>query len=191
MSTLCLWCGSDVYIDDHDEANDQAHCTGPGHPEPRMFEPKAEAKAKAEAAAAAKKAWRRDLGYGIAHRLDLYNDLYQLLNNGEWAETGVIEYRYGTAHPKNYQWMIGRWGHTSQGPRKYSVTSFVGSTLGQLSHSDMNVTYRSGPGTGCFDHNAAVGYWTLDPAPADATTTSWSSFATEQGLDPTKWSLIG
>jgi hypothetical protein len=183
MNVNCSHCGTDVYVEDYDPASDSAWCHGPGHPGPRLIEPKKEA-----AAAKAKASALNPLGYGIAYELGLYDDLPQLLNTGEWADTPTVEYRYGISHPEQYAEMLKRWGHVKQGPRKYSVTSFIGSTLGQLSRST-NVTYRAGPGTGFFAYNTQVGYWTLEPVPAQTTTTSWASCATSAGIDPDDWPL--
>ena len=184
MIALCTWCGSDEFVDDYDIDNDLAYCSGPGHVEPRMFEPK-----KEQAARAAHHAARAALTDGIASQLGLYDDLPPLLNLGEWAETGVVEHRYGVVHLAEYAWMLSRWGHVAQGSRKYSVTSFIGSTLGQLCRAT-NVTHKPGPGTGFFSYNATVGYWTLEPVPAETTDMSWNRWATESGLDPATWPLL-
>lgn len=184
MNPMCSWCASDEYIDDYDAERDEAWCTGPGHPEPRMFEPKKEA-----AARAAKEKALSGLSFGIAHELGLYEDLVEVLRPGQWMETGAVEYCYGVEHPEIYRQMLDRWGHVAQSPRKYSVTSFIGSTLGQLSRWT-NVTYRSGPGTGFFSYNRWVGYWTLEPVPDDAATTSWEVLARSEGLDPSGWPLV-
>jgi hypothetical protein len=182
MIALCTWCGTDEYVEDHDVINDVAYCTGPGHAEPRMFEPK-----KEKAATDAKNALT-GLPDGIANELGMYEDLPLVLRLGEWAETGVVEYRYGISHPKEYGWMLDRWGHVFQSPRKFSVTSFVGSTLGDLSRST-NITHKPGPGTGLFSHNATLGYWTLQPVPTETVDMSWYQCATDVGLDPAVWPL--
>jgi hypothetical protein len=106
MIPMCKWCGSDLYVDDYDEASDIATCLGPGHPEPRMFEPKAE-----QAHAKAKELQLME--GGIASELGLYTDLPKLLSYGEYVDTNVVEYRYGIAHPQEYAWMLDRWGHVA------------------------------------------------------------------------------
>jgi hypothetical protein len=129
------------------------------------------------------------LADGIAADIGLYDDLPSCLSVGEWAETGVVEHRYGTIRPEQYEWMVKRWGHTAQGPRRYSVTSFIGSTLGTLSRV-INVTYKRGRGTGFFSYNADIGMWTLKPVPADAREVTWAAFAAELGHDPGDWPLL-
>ena len=184
MNLNCIVCGTDLYVDEYDAEADTAWCTGTGHPEPRLVEPKKEA-----AAAKAKSEALNPLGYGIAYELGLYDDLPDLLNVGEWADTAVVEYRYGTTHPDQYAEMLRRWGHVAQSPRRYSVTSFIGSTLGQLSRST-NVTYREGPGTGFFAYNTRIGYWTLEPIPDSTITMSWERCAGDAGIDPNTWPLV-
>ena len=130
-----------------------------------------------------------DMGIVNAGQLALYDDLPACLNPGEWAETGVVEHRYGAGHPREYRWMVDRWGHVAQGPRRYSVTSFIGSTLGALSRAT-NVTYRQGKGSGFFDYNPTIGLWTLEPVPADATVMSWATFAESLGNHARDWPLL-
>lgn len=180
MMALCVWCGTDEFAD-LDPATGVAVCHGPGHPTERMWEPKEEAKKRASRA--------NPLSDGIAAQLGLYDDLPKCLNPGEWAETGVVEHRYGAEHPREYRWMVDRWGHVAQGPRKYSVTSFIGSTLGALSRAT-NVTYRQGRGSGFFDYNPTIGLWTLEPVPDDATVMSWASFAESLGHNARDWPLL-
>lgn len=183
MIALCTWCATDEYVEDHDMVNDVAYCTGPGHAEPRMFEPR-----KEQTARVARSAALTALPDGIANELGLYEDLPALLRLGEWAETGVVEYRYGIAHPDGYKWMLDRWGHVAQSSRRFSVTVFIGSTLGALTRAT-NVTHKSGPGTGFFGYNTTLGYWTLEPVPAKTVDMSWYQCATDEGLNPEEWAL--
>ena len=183
MIATCTWCGTDAYVDEYDSENDLALCTGSGHAEPRMFEPKAE-----QATRDAKTKALSALTDGIAAGLGLYDDLPPLVNAGEWAETGLIEYRYALAHPDTYAETLQRWGHVSQGPRRYSTTSFIGSTLGQLSRAT-NISYREGTGSG-FAKGSRVGYWTQHPSADGQSEMSWEGFAAEAGLDPTVWPFI-
>jgi hypothetical protein len=179
MNVNCTVCGTDVYVEEYDAAEDTAWCVGTGHPEPRLIEPKREAAAAAIS----------PLSYGIAADYGLYDILPELLQVGEWADTATVEFRYGSAHREQYGELLARWGHVAQGPRRYSVTSFIGSTLGQLSRS-ADVTYRDGPATGFFSYNSRMGFWTLEPVPAETTTMTWERCATEAGLDPNTWPLV-
>lgn len=181
MIANCGWCASDDYIEDHNESDDIALCLGPGHDEPRMFQPKAEA--------AAKKARENSLGElsdGIAADLGLYDDLPDLLIPGEWADTPTVEYRYAREHPMTFKRLLDRWGHVSEGSTKYSTTAFIGSTLGQLSRAT-NVTHRPGQGTGLFKRNAKIGYWTLEPVPEQTHDMTWERFARLHDIDPESW----
>lgn len=179
VAITCRWCGTDEYVA-WDPANDVAICDGPAHEFQRMWEPANEPDVV-----------RPDgLGNGIAAELGLYEDLPGCLRVGEWAETGVVEHRYGAAHPREYAEMVGRWGHVCQGRRQYSVTTFIGSTLGALSRSS-GVASKKGPGTGFFSYNAGLRYWTLKPVPPDAVDVSWAAFARTIGCHPDDWPLLG
>ena len=177
---LCLWCASDEYVDDYDPSTDVASCSGPGHPETRMFQPRAE-----EAARAAQHSHLDGLPHGIAYELGLYEDLPAVLNHGEWADTIVVKYRYAIAHPTSYSEMVTRWDNDNT---RYSTSAFIGSTLGDLSRAT-NVTHRNGPGTGFFSFNNNIGHWTLEPVPQHTITMNWQEFATREGLDPDQWPL--
>jgi hypothetical protein len=86
--------------------------------------------------------------------------------------------------------MVNRWGHVAQSPRRYSVTSFIGSTLGALSREG-TVTFKPGIGTGFFSYNSRVGMWTLVPVPAATTDMTWEKLAVELGHQPGDWPLLG
>lgn len=178
MIATCRWCATDEYAE-YDATAGVALCSGPGHTEVRMWEPASEIASTTP-----------DLGDGIAAAFGLYEDLPLCLNVGEWVETGVVEHRYGTAHPREYAAMVDRWGHVAQGPRRYSVTSFIGSTLGSLCRSS-GVAHKKGPGTGFFSYNGGIGYWTLTPVPADAVDLSWAAFAPTVECHPNDWPLLG
>lgn len=178
-AVICGHCGTDEFVEviETDGGPRIAICMGPVHVEPRTWEPP-----KHPAVTPA------GLPEGIAADLGLYDVLPALLNEGEWSDTVVIEHRYALQEPTDYGWMVKRWGHVAQGPRRYSTTSFIGSTLGDLSRKT-NVTYRSGPGTGFFSYNSSIGFWTLQPVPATTVHNSWATYATGLGLDPQSWPL--
>ena len=178
MIANCSWCGTDEFAE-LDRKSGVALCVGPGHPTERMWEPKSEIVTEV-----------KTLADGIAAWLGLYDDLPTCLREGEWAETGVVEHRYGTEHPSQYRWMVDRWGHVCQGKRRYSVTTFIGTTLGALSRAT-NVTYREGKGTGFYDYNPTIGFWTIKPVPPDTVVTSWACAAVELGHQPGCWPLLG
>lgn len=181
MIVNCGQCGTDEYVE-YDPGLGVAICSGPVHPVPRMWEPR-----KPGQPGTAASDHKSD---AIAAQLGLYDDLIDFVIPGEWADTMVIEHRYGTAHPDNYKWMIDRWGHVAMGPRRYSVTAFIGSTLGALS-TWTAITYQPGRGTGFFSYNRTIGTWTIEPVPSETTLMSWERFAEEEGFSPNGWPLLG
>jgi hypothetical protein len=184
MIGTCKFCATDEYTD-FDSASGVALCNGPGHTGERMWEPESE-----RPTASSARSDRNDRSDSIAAELGLYDDLLDCLRLGEWAETGVVEHRYGTAHPSKYQSMIDRWGHCAQGPRRYSVTTYIGSTLGTLCRG-ATVTHRSGAATGFFQYNPVIGFWTLQPIQPQMVERSWATEAVELGHQPGDWPLLG
>lgn len=184
----CIMCGTEEYAT-YDPSTDDAWCDGPGHPEPRNWQPKADRDYERELRRQGRKA-RRALGGGIARELGLYEILPEILRERVWMETGVVEYLYAVGNEVGYEFMLDRWGHSCQGQRKYSTTSFIGGTLGDLSR-ETAVHHRSGPGSGVFSHNSTVGYWTLGSELDHMETWSWASFAVANGLRPERWPLAG
>ena len=65
-------------------------------------------------------------GGGIGAKLGVYEDVFLCLSPGEpWLEHRIVEHRYKELFPAAYLEMINRWGHVSQGPRRYSVKAFL------------------------------------------------------------------
>ena len=165
----CTWCGTDEYVDEYDPVDDIAWCSGPGHPKPRMFQPKVERARKREA----DDKWRY-LSNSIAAGYGLYETLPDLLVPGEWSDTHVVEHRFALTHPEIYAELLDRWGHVSQGARKYSTTSFLGSTLlplvivaaltGFLSHAAYNPGLGANDVSGGFEVDIYFFDWPTSPA---------------------------
>ena len=80
-------------------------------------------------------------GGGIGAKLGVYDDVFFCLSPGEpWLEHGIVEHRYKELCPAAYLEMIDRWGHVSQGPRRYSVTAFLTRAWSQLARDGMLAT---------------------------------------------------
>ena len=87
-------------------------------------------------------------GGGIGAKLGVYDDVFLCLSPGEpWLEHGIVEHRYKELCPAAYLEMIDRWGHVSQGPRRYSVTAFLTRAWSQLARDGILAT-KLGPATG-------------------------------------------
>src|ERR671925_2310253 len=98
-------------------------------------------------------------GGGIGAKLGVYDDVFLCLSPGEpWLEHGIVEHRYKELCPAAYLEMIDRWGHVSQGPRRYSVTAFLTRAWSQLARDGMLAT-KLGPATGLYQHNGSILYW--------------------------------
>src|SRR3712207_8320509 len=83
-------------------------------------------------------------GGGIGAKLGVYDDVFLCLSPGEpWLEHGIVEHRYKELCPAAYLEMIDRWGHVSQGPRRYSVTAFLTRAWSQLARDGRSEEHTS------------------------------------------------
>jgi hypothetical protein len=130
-------------------------------------------------------------GGGIGAKLGVYDDVFLCLSPGEpWLEHGIVEHRYKELCPAAYLEMIDRWGHVSQGPRRYSVTAFLTRAWSQLARDGLLAT-KLGPATGLYQHNGSILYWAFPPGPEAHRIRTWADFATDLGLSPYVWTLPG
>src|ERR671936_572556 len=90
--------------------------------------------------------------------------------------------------PAAYLEMIDRWGHVSQGPRRYSVTAFLTRAWSQLARDGL-LAMRLGPATGLYEHNGSILYWAFPPGPEAHRIRTWADFAADLGLSPYVWTL--
>lgn len=131
-----------------------------------------------------------DARTGIAAEFGVYDDLLECIAPDDpWLEYGIVEYRYARLRPDVYLGeFFPRWGHTCQGPRRYSVSSFLGGTLGSLFRSG-DLAWRSGPATGYWSYNHRSSYVSRPRVPAPDRMISWDEFARSNGIDPFDWPL--
>jgi hypothetical protein len=113
---------------------------------------------------------------GIAADLGLDVELPQVLGEfpGEWVEYGLVEYTYAQCNPKDFAFLVSRYGHTAIKASRYMVSSFLAGTLGILS-TDGTVLVPPGPATGRWKYNHRISWWSLSPAPAWERRRSWES----------------
>ena len=104
---------------------------------------------------------------GLAGELGLHIELPAAVGSfgGAWVEYGLIERAYALARPDDFATLIARYGHTHQAPARYTASSYLGRTLGQLAKTGY-LAYRSGPGTGRWSYDDEVGYYTAPTSPA-------------------------
>ena len=128
-----------------------------------------------------------ELGYNKAEELGLPNDLLTCLERGEpFVEYGVVEYRYATkANPVVYRQLVDDYGHTALGPKQYTASAFIASTLGRMLKEGL-VAYKPGKATGFWSYNGGISFWSLKP-PSESRPMTFETFATEKGFDPKTW----
>ena len=130
---------------------------------------------------------RHSRGFGF--ELGVYDDVFGCLSPDEpWLEHGIVEYRYKQRCPTAYRRMIDRWGHVSQGPRRYTVTAFLTRAWSRLADNGA-LDMMLGPATGLYQHNGRILYWSLPPGPEDQRILTWEYFAAELGISPYDWTL--
>src|SRR5262245_54220895 len=59
---------------------------------------------------------------GVAADLGLYDDLPKCVSDpGTFVEYGIVEYRYSTAHPSEYDHLVRTYGHRKKQPSPYTA----------------------------------------------------------------------
>jgi len=129
-----------------------------------------------------------ELTYNKAEDLGLPNDLLTCFEHGEpFVEYGIVEYRYAAkANPTVYKQLVEDYGHTSLGPKRYTASAFIASTLGRMEKEGL-LAYKSGTATGFWSYNGGISFWSLVPPSSEAPPLTFKTFATEQGFDPKSW----
>ena len=120
-----------------------------------------------------------------AEGLGLYSDLPHCLVPGEpFVEYGVVEYRFSLLRPDVYAELIDDYGHTRQGPMKYTASAFIAKAMGTLADRG-EVLYKPGRATGYWAYNSGISYWALPPGPENPNEVlTYREFAMREGLDP-------
>src|SRR5581483_10281595 len=136
-SVVCQLCALDDYLSftSLPDSAWQVICSGSSHP-PWTWIATAEAKTL-------------DVGSGIAAELGVEDKLLQCLRNeGKYEEYGIVEYRFGVAHPKEYSELVDLYGHTAlPGAHRYTASAFLARILGLLlEYGEVGSVW--GPGTG-------------------------------------------
>jgi hypothetical protein len=133
-----------------------------------------------------------ELTYNKAEELGLPNDLLRCLEHGEpFVEYGIVEYRYATkVNPDVYAQLVADYGHTALGPKQYTASTFIASTLGRMLKEGL-LAYRGGHATGFWSYNSGISFWSLAPVSSEAPPITFKAFALERGLDPKSWPPLG
>ncbi len=175
-SVVCPLCGTQDDLDAPTPLPDsvwQFVCRGHHEPSPYLFQ------------ASAQKI--QSYPEGLATELGLWDDLPPLLGPGEpRVEYGVVEYRYATAHPNEYARLVKEYGHTAQGPKRFTASAFIAKALGRLA-SEGVLSHFAGPATGYWAYNGTISYWARPKGADDGDPLTWEAFATTGGLDPMDW----
>jgi hypothetical protein len=79
-----------------------------------------------------------------------------------WFEYGLVERSYAQRCPKDFATMVGQWGHTAIAETRYSVSSYLARTLGDLSRLGA-VAFHPGRGTGRWSYNSDISWWSVVP----------------------------
>jgi hypothetical protein len=123
---------------------------------------------------------------GLLEEFGVYQALVETLRPDDpFVEYAVVEHRFADANPRLYADLVGRYGHTALGPRRFTVSSLLAGALSLLVR-DGGVARDSGPATGRWSYNGQVSYWALPPA-SEAPSTSWVNYAMDRGIDAETW----
>ena len=129
-------------------------------------------------------------GGGLVGELDLYSKLESVIAKLEgWVEYGVVEHLFAFDYPQDYRLLWSKFGHIStHGHKEYTLSAYLGLLLRNLEHEG-GVLYRDTAGTGRWEYNDHISAW-AHPARADGGVVSWSSWASERGVDPYEWPAL-
>jgi len=102
---------------------------------------------------------------GLAFDLDLFTDLRECFDDeGVWIEYGVLEDRFRLRHPDKYQALREIYGSVLlDGPRRYSVASYLTRHVLSALERTGEIGYRYGPATGEWAYTGSISYWAVDP----------------------------
>jgi hypothetical protein len=117
-----------------------------GHPEPYLFE-------------VTEKSDKTQYPDGLAADLGLYDDLPKCVTDpGKFVEYGIVEYRYGIAHPKEYGQLLQTYGHRMRRLGKYTSSMFLASVLGRLAaEGALRLKMGEAPATGTTTRRSPTG----------------------------------
>ncbi|MGQ0823772.1 MAG: hypothetical protein ACT4OX_01870 [Actinomycetota bacterium] len=177
-SVVCPLCSLDDYLDYVPLADDvwEVTCSNSMHPE-WVWSPTPEYPTGS-------------IAEGIAADLDLFRKLPAVVSEDSFDEYGIVEYRFGIAHPSDYAELLALYGHRAQALRRpHTMSAFLARVLRQLQR-DGDLDLMWGKGTGYWRYLDTVSYWTRDTT-RPSTTNTWRDFAVANGLDPERWPLAG
>ena len=122
---------------------------------------------------------------GLAVEMGIPTELIAIIggHRGKWIEYGVIEAEYAKRNPTDFATLVERYGHTAIAAKNYTVSSFLGGTLGQLGRNN-EVIYHSGPATGRWSYNPEISWWTVAPEPDWTERTSWAELGKSMDYIP-------
>jgi hypothetical protein len=108
---------------------------------------------------------------GIAAELELDVKIVDILKQREglWIEYGVLEHDFALAYPKDWAFLVDRYGHAAIAATQYSATSFLAGVLGRLGRAAV-IDIIDGPATGRWGTDGIMkykrlGYFALPPGP--------------------------
>jgi hypothetical protein len=115
------------------------------------------------------------LGGSLADEYGLHTELPAALAayRGRWIEYGVLEHAYAANRPTDFAELVARFGHTAIRARRYTVSSYLARTLGDISRAG-SVVHHSGDATGRWSYNSNISWWTLQPEPDWSSRLSWA-----------------
>ncbi len=117
-----------------------------------------------------------DDGSGLVAELGLRVELPTILRPfaGCWAEYGVVEHAYAVAQPKDFAFLVERYGHTAIGQRRYTASAFLAGALGGLARTGVVLLDYGDRATGRWSYNGPTSWWSLPPAPLTGARVSWA-----------------
>jgi hypothetical protein len=115
---------------------------------------------------------------GLAADLNLFDDLRKCFDPEDgWVEYGILESRFRERAQDNFESVRAIYGSVLlDGPRKYSVASYVSRHVLSKLADWGEIDYSEGPATGIWKYTGSIGYWAKRPAPPRDQALTFASF---------------
>jgi hypothetical protein len=121
------------------------------------------------------------LGLGLDIELPKAVEVATAAHGTVWVEYGLIEAAYAQANPEDWATLLKKYSHThyckTHADRQaltYTASKYLARSLGSLGRRG-TLVHHNGPGTGRWDYNQPISYYSLQPSGPWDSRTTWQA----------------
>jgi hypothetical protein len=121
------------------------------------------------------------LGLGLDIELPKAVEVATAAHGTVWVEYGLIEASYAQANPEDWATLLKKYSHThyckTHADRQaltYTASKYLARSLGSLGRRG-TLVHHNGPGTGRWDYNQPISYYSLQPSGPWDSRTTWQA----------------